>query len=252
MMKKFIENNNIKIENGVISYIDFDTKKEVTKPFTIDIKKIHDRFKTFNYQKEYESYGKIKNEAIENFQMLPFAYVYYYYIAKNLDVPSPAQFVDEYFNLFCKQIDSNKYTFKEEYLISKENIIFDKASLANRILRSYNSFNREIEFLINFINTFKDVNVTYNLETDLFDGVDLKVECNNKTFGIAEYVFTNRSKQFKSKKNTNRHDYSAIKMIDVIANFSYPDRNITKYGQIFCYDSNTLKNVHKQILEQSK
>ncbi len=247
-MKKFIENNNIKIENGLISYIDFDTRKEITKPFIIDINKIHNKFKTFNYQKEYESYGKIKDEAIERFQMLPFAYVYYYYIAKNLDVPSPREFVNEYFNLFCKKADNNKYTFKEEYLISDKNIIFDKAALAARILRSYNSFNREIEFLINFINTFKDVNIIYNLETDLFSGVDLKVEYNKKTFGMAEYVFTNRSKQFKEKKNTNRHDYSAIKMIDVIANFSYPDKNVTKYGQIFCYDNNTLKNVYKQIV----
>ena len=245
-MKKFILENNITIENGYINYISFYTRKNIKKEFNVKLSTIHQKMKEMDYVNEYNSCNKRISEEIENYAMMPFAYVYYYYFAENLNIPSPKEFVDKYFELFCEK-KGDKYTFKEEYVIADKNIVFEYDDLKGRILRSYNSFNREIEFLLNVLNNCKDFKIKYNLYTDLFDGVDLSIDYNNNHFGVAEYVSTKRSKSFKSRKNNTRHDYSDLNMIDIVAVFGGEHRNVVKYGEIFCYNNNTLKYLVNKI-----
>ncbi len=124
-MKKFVSANNISIKNREISYVDFETGEKITKKFNIKLANIHKKFKEINYTKEYNKSGKVINENIENYAMMPFAYVYYYFLAENLTIPTPQEFVDKYFSMFCVKMKNGKYIFNKKYLISKENIEFE-------------------------------------------------------------------------------------------------------------------------------
>ena len=245
-MRNFIAANDIFVKNGMITYIDFLTREKITKKFDIKLSNLHKKMKNINYKKQYNKAGKIINKDIENYAMMPFAYVYYYYIAENLTIPTPQEFVEKYFQMFCVRLESGNYIFNEKYLINNKNIEFKYNDLKCRILRSYNSFNREIEFLINLYHNC-NFDLEYKLSTDLFDGIDLIVKNNNKIFGIAEYVYTKRSESYKKIKNNIRHDYSNIEMIDIIAKFNGPEKNIIKYGDIFCYNESVMRSVIEKI-----
>ena len=250
-MKNFIKGNNIRLENGLIFYTDVETKKQIKKPFTLTLDSVHEKLSEIKYEKEYKECKGVKDYTIERTRMIPFAYVYYYHIAKNMQIPTPKEFVDEYFELFCEKKENNKYTFKQKFNISgRKNIEFDYLSLKARILRSYNTFNREIEFLIKLNERMKDIKITYNLYDDLFSGIDLTTEYKNKKIGIAEYVNTKRSKKFKNDKNDHRQNYENKEMIDVIATFDGKKKNVCSYGEVFCYDDKTVWKLEKQIKEK--
>lgn len=247
-MKKFIEQNNIKLENGRISYTDINTGKQINKEFLLTLDDVHKRLSKIEYEKEYEKCKNIKDYTIERTRMIPFAYVYYYHVAKNMQIPTPNEFVDEYFDMFCNKNKEDKYEFKKEYNISgRGDISFDYLALKARILRSYNTFNREIEFLIKLTEKAKDIKVIYNLYDDLFSGMDLIIKYKDKTIGIAEYVDTKRSRKLKEDKNDHRQNYNGKEMIDVVATFGGKDKNVCSYGEVFCYDDKTVWKLEKQI-----
>ena len=246
-MSNFISDHNITIKDGKIYYVDMKTNESVEKDFKISLSSIHTQLMMMDYEREYEKTKKIKDPVIENYKMPQFAFVYYYFLAQYLRIPTPEELVDEYLSLFCIKIDKTKYTFKEEYLY-KENIVFEKNALAARILRAYNSYNREIEFFINLTEKFDEAKIEYDLVKDLHDGIDLTIEFEEKTYGIATYVGTNKSLEYKSKKNDYRHDYSNIEMIDIVAIMHGPDKNVTKFGDTYVYKNTVIYDLADKIM----
>ena len=247
-MKKFVAHNNIEIKNGKISYIDMKSRQKVEKEFKVSLSDIHEKLRKVEYVKEYDKCKDIKDTEIERTKMIPFAYVYYYHFAKNLQIPSPNEFVDEYFDMFCYKKKNGMFAFKKEHDIScKPNFEFKYLELKGRILRSYNTFNREIELLVKLSERLKGMNIEYNLFKDLFSGVDLTITHQGKKVGIAEYVSTKRSKEWKIEKNENRHNYDDKRMIDVIAVFGGKDKNVCSFGEVYCYDDDTVKKIERQI-----
>lgn len=243
-LKNFIKNNNIKIENGIITYFDLETRQKASKKLLVNLKDVHDKMCKVEYLKEYQKVSHTRYEESEGISMMPFAYVYYYYFAKNLQIPYPNEFVKTYFKMFCYKKQNGKWAFKERYDIThKKDFEFRYAALKARILRSYNSFNREIELLIK-LNIQKDMKIEYDLYNDLFLGIDLKILYNNKQIKIAEYVGTSRSKMHKHHKN-DIHDYDK-NTIDVIAVFHGDNKNVCSYGEIYCYDNNVITKLKKR------
>lgn len=106
--------------------------------------------------------------------------------------------------MFCIQNSSGTYKLKNKYLISEDNITFEKNALLARILRAYNSYNRELELLIRLKEKFqKKVIVKYDSVADLCCGIDIITTYNStkpKEFGLATYVNTSRSTSYKTKK----------------------------------------------------
>lgn len=251
--KSFIEENNIAILKNTIKYYDLDEKKIIKKTLPLTIESIHKHLESFKYQKLYNKV-KSTNDNIEKYRMIPFSYIYYYFIAKNLRLPSPQEYIDIYINTFCIKLESGKFTFKEEFLIAQDNIEFEYNELASRMLRAFNSFNREIEFLFNIYEhlDLSKALIKYELADDTLDGIDfmvLNLET-QKYIGIATYVGTARSNNFKNRKNTTRHDYSNINMIDVVANM--PSRynnncNVISCGDVYIYSNNVVEDVIRQL-----
>ena len=81
---------------------------------------------------------------------------------------------------------------------------------------------------VNLTEKFEDAEIEYDLVKDLHDGIDLILKFEGKTYGIATYVGTNNSFEYKSKKNDYRHDYSNVEMIDIVAIMRGPEKNVTK------------------------
>jgi len=77
-----------------------------------------------------------------------------------------------------------------------------------------------------------------------------QIEYKGSVFGIAEYVSTKRSKSFKEKKNTLRHEYNKVKMIDVVAVLGGYNKNTIRYGDVCCYSSNEISNLICKIKNQ--
>ena len=75
------------------------------------------------YLREYQKVNHTRYEESEGISMMPFAYVYYYYFAKNLQIPYPNEFVRTYFKMFCYKKQNGKWAFKERY-----DIIFRSAN----------------------------------------------------------------------------------------------------------------------------
>ena len=146
--------------------------------------------------------------------------------------------------MFCEKQANGNYKFNNEYSTQIE---FTYEELTSRMLRSYNSFNREIEFILNLMDKSTKFDIEYDLCRDLFDGIDLTIAYQNKIYGIAEYVDTGRSKAFKNKKNTTRHDYSNFEMIDVTAKMSGDECNVVEYGDIYCYDNQVVYDLENDI-----
>ena len=242
----FITNNNIEIKNGTITYIDFNTKQKIVKKFKVNLDDIHKKMYNIKYLEEYHKVNYTSYDEIEKITMMPFAYIYYYYFVKNLQIPYPNEFVRAYFNMFCYKKQNGKWAFKKRYdITNKKNFEFRYAALKARILRSYNTFNREIELLVKLNKYLPEMKIEYDLFNDLINGVDLTIFYNNKRVGIAEYIGTSRSKMYKTNKN-RIHNYN--NMINVIAIFHGKNKNTSQYGEVYCYDNNTLQKIKNDIM----
>lgn len=252
--ESFIEDNQIVISKNAISFKNLKNGGKIEKLFTLTLQEAREQFKKTDFQRKYEEIGKAKSTEVEDYKMIPFAYMYYYMLAKNLRVPMPDELAEEYINTFCVKNPDGTYKFKDKYLISTSNLIFNKNDLIGRIFRAYNSYNRELDLLLQLREKFKGKAVVkYDSVADLCCGVDLIVTTYNKVkpkeYGLASYVSTSRSSAYKYRKNTLRHDYSKLNMIDVIAHMGGTEKNIIQCGDVFTYESKVIDKLYKEILD---
>lgn len=188
------------------------------------------------------TYSTYRDDNLENSSIPFFNYVFYYLFAKNLKIPTMNEIVHEYIGRYCIRAGNYKYRIKEEY-IKNNSFTFTKEALIGRVFRAYYSFFREIDLLWS-INQYSDIHAKYRFQADL-DGIDLIVftRTQNK-YCLATYWSSNRSKEFKKKKNENRHDYSKYNMIDVVL-----ERGVNDYDMrgISIYNKNTIEDLHKMF-----
>lgn len=249
-MKKFIERYNITIKDSRIDFTNLETNAKTEKLFDLNLDDVHDQISKIEYEKEYKNNGKIVDKEIENFQMMPFVFAFYYLLVLNMKIPTPTQVTDFYVKMFCTKIQKGIYTFKPEYLDEGRNITFKYTSLKARLLRAYNSYIREIELFMQLKKELKDkANVEYSMIDDLYNGVDISVNYNGTKYSLATYVETKRSCGFKNRKNKYRHDYSDFNNIDVKAIMSGPEKNVIEYGDVKVYKPQVVKDIVKKMKE---
>lgn len=246
-MESFIRENNIIIKGKRISYRDIETGTNISRPLMLTLEKIREQFREIDYDGTYGKFRTV-DDRIENCRMYPFAFAYYYFVAVHDRIPTPDEFISQYFNLFCEEI-GDSFRFKEEYVLTDGDFVFRKEELVPRILRSYNSFNRELEFILNFRRLAKGtgIRIWYDMARDLFDGLDFIISYKGEEAGIATYVGTKRSAGFKERKNTVRHDYSEIRTYDLVAIFGGSDKNVYRNGDVFTYSDNAVLNLINEI-----
>ena len=166
---------------------------------------------------------------------------YYFFVWTYMRIPSLSEYIQMYFAVYCNECEDGKFTFKEE--VDNSGITFTKEQLIGRVSRSYNSFTREIHLLLLLREKFH-ANVGYDLKWDL-NGVDLLVKVGGKYVGIATYVESARSNNYKQRKNTVRHDYSKIRMVDMRAELKEAESSTYSVHNVKLYRPEYVARVYQ-------
>lgn len=215
------------------------------KTLSASYEAILEQFKDIKFEQPYnkDTISKFRTIKIEHYPIPYLNFIYYFLFCEKERIPTLDEFIKGYFNFYCIQIGENKYQFKKEY--DSNQLIFYEEELVGRLSRGYNSFNREIQVLY-FLKQFPDLQVSYDLNVDLEEGIDITVKYKNKTYSLAIYVDTYRSNKYKHKnKNTIRHDYSKYNMIDIVAKFGSKNSNCYDLNGIWLFKDSYLKNIIK-------
>lgn len=206
---------------------------------------IKDNIKYVNlYSKEEKN--KYMDNKIENVELPYMNFAFYSYLTAYKKIPTFEELLKNYKELYLIETKDKNYKVKEN-IVGCENIIISPNFLKGRIFRSYYSFIREVH-LLSIIQSFIP-NAYYDFKKDL-NGIDI---CLDDNTGIASFVYTNRSKDFKEKKNSYRHDFSNIKLLDLPAyiNPLDPKYNCVSINKINLYNADMVKKEIKKFLKEA-
>lgn len=225
------------------------------KPNSVDIEDIHNEMKAVDYNNFYRNIGgrNAKNYLFEHIHAPEIAYTYYFLFTRDMKIPSVEYLCNIYLSKYF-DCSNNKYKLKDCYAdIEDCHVYFNRYDIFGRICRAYNSFNREVELLYNLFK-YEDFESCYDLRTDVFDGIDISINYNNKLYGIFVYQDSINANKYRSIKSTTRHKFSNLNAVLLPAIFlSHDDKvsNIVDYGDIGVFSKSTVDDVREVIVNGS-
>lgn len=190
-----------------------------------NIETTHTSIEEMLYNKEYIS-NSDKDETTENKIRFPmFNMSFYKFIEEFKMIPSQKQFVEYY--LLINQNDYNIKIYKK----NEEKLHFLKC----RLYRTYPSLVRDIHFSL-FIkehtNETKNNFVFYDKQMDLENGIDVGMVIKGKLYGVALFVGTERSYEFRKEKEKNRVKlFENVNYVELPKIIDYRDKKIQLYGE---------------------
>jgi len=151
--------------------------------------------------KDYDLiFPQLRDKEVEWKISFPFfVETYLNLIKENGKIPSQHEFVIEYFERNTEEINK---------LIDRDG---KKRALAARLRRTYPSLVRDTYFL-SLLNE-NDIDAYYDMEKDVYEGIDMVVNYKGETFFVHCYVNTSYGTKARHKKNS-RHDFEG-KHIDI-------------------------------------
>lgn len=182
-------------------------------------------------------------EYLENYALPFMNFIYYYWMFRLERIPTFEEFQKGYFQMYCDRIGKDTYTFKNFF--DSTDLQFTEKLMIGRVFRSYNSFHREVDFLFQMAK-YEDIEIQYRFKDDM-NGIDFTIKYKDKIYGLASYLDTKRSVNYKIRKNTIRHDYSDIEMIDVIAKLNKEDTNCDVVKGIYLYSPKYIETMYNEI-----
>lgn len=222
------------------------------KEINITLKEIRDQLIKIGNNCPYghDNYSQFYSSAVEKYGLPYMNYVYYFLFFQQLKVPTFQEFFDMYVYLYCDVLPNGLYTVKNYF--DPSDFCFTKEALMGRIYRSYNSFHRELEFLFQF-KEYDDISIWYDFQDDL-NGIDFTVIYKGVHFGLATYIASENSYQWKQRKNNVRHDYSNLNIIDIVAKFKKedPDFNCVSRNGIFTYSPKFVAKKYFEIIKAAE
>lgn len=238
------------IKDGVIAYFDIHSMREKVSPLTMSSTEFRGIIKTFDYEKTYAGMPKwSEKNGVERLKAIPFSYHYYSYVAKNGTPPSPEQYVNSYVKDYMNVFTLNGITygkFKARFHTVCSDKAFILKNMKSRILRAYNSFNRELALLIMMQEMAGDkFSVIYDIHLDMDDGIDILVKKGNLSVGIATFVNSRKANEEKNRKRQNyKHN---IEIMDYAAEKSGTHKNVTFYGDVMLYSTESVKEYVEEL-----
>lgn len=214
------------------------------KPFTMTIDSFMASVKENGFSRPYtqQNADLYRSDAMENHAIPYMAYAFYQFIWDEMKVPSQDEFINKYFELFVQGVRGGKYTFKAQY--DSNPITFTREELVGRLSRSYCSYLREIQLMLT-LGEYRQIDVEYDFRDDLFGGIDLAIwrKRDDRFFGIASYVDTARSNEWKQgAKNTSRHSYKD-EMIDMKASLRRDSNSSVEVNGVKLYSKSFIDGV---------
>lgn len=149
-----------------------------------------------NSIKDYEiTILKHKNQRVEKELELPIMLTAFYsFVTKNNKIPSQKECWENYYRINKKYFDTNN--FNDDEL---------KGIKARVSYRSYTALIRELHFSKFLSENLPSYKVKFNIDLDMYEGIDTMIETKNKFYGIDLFVSSPDSDEFRNKKKTNRH-----------------------------------------------
>lgn len=197
-------------------------------PFGVTKKSIEDQIRKFPYTGQ----GRKKDARVEYGVRLPmYAKVFYANVFFLDRIPSPEEFMESYLSQTCfsESTVEGHVTFIDE---RSRKYTLDKEAIIARGLRAYPSLLRDLHFYVTLVESGKFENVSYSTEKD-FQGTDVTVVHNGKEYGVALFVDTARSRDFKQRKE-GRHDEDYKSVICLPIDMSYGGLK-AKVGDYYLY-----------------
>lgn len=238
------------IKDGIITYFDIHTMREKTTHLTMSSTEFKAIIKTFDYKNAYEGMPKwSEKNGVERLMAIPFSYHYYSYVAKHGTPPSPEQYVNSYVKDYINVFTLNGITygkFKARFHPVCSDKAFILKNMKSRILRAYNSFNRELALLIMMQEMAGDrLRVMYDIHLDMDDGIDILVKKGNSSVGIATFVNSYKANKEKNRKRQNYHHN--IEILDYAAEKSGRNKNVTFYGDVMLYSVSSVRAYVREL-----
>lgn len=224
--------------------------KKVVKKHNITYEDIVEQLKKIKYQEFYDSIGgkDAYNTKLEHSKMPSICRLYYSLFVKDARIPDCQYLVDEYVHRYCYQLQSGKYVIKDKYKEYDYYLDFTYEDVAGRVLRAYNSFNREIA-LLTYLFKYKDkFKIRYSYYEDYVDGVDICVRTKDKKFGLATYVSSRNSNRHRQHKKDCFYKKSKFIMFDLPARISINTKSV---GDVEIYSEEYIDEVIEKILSYS-
>lgn len=246
----FDDFRNLTIKDGVITYFDIQTMKEKKTQLNMSSREFKAIIKNFDYKNAYAGMPKwSEKNGVERLKSIPFSYHYYTYVAKHGAPPSPEQYVNSYVKDYINVFTLNGVTygkFKARFHTGCSNKAFILRNMKSRILRAYNSFNRELALLIMMQEMAGDrLRVMYDIHLDMDDGIDILVKNGNSSVGIATFVNSHKANEEKNRKR--QHYKHNIEILDYAAEKSGRNKNVTFYGDVMLYSVDSVRAYVREL-----
>ena len=238
----------IKITKNYIEYEEDGKKVRHTNIPSLD--EIRDQIISLEYMKYYKAIGgkKARDNKLENYKIPAMVHTYYYIFAKTGQIPTVQDVCDEYIKKYVNVFKNGFAALKKEYKPNGEDLVFNVKDLKGRICRAYNSWNREIDLLINLIENYgNEFNFYYSFYDDYKKGVDIVAYDKKGTrFEIATYFSSTSSKKYKEIKNNFRHNY-INRQINLEAYFEGENANVIEFGDAKLYNNVAVKYIYSEL-----
>lgn len=193
----------------------------VSEPFTTQ--KIEEQVKKMTYHGK----GVERDLWVENARLPSFVETFYSTVFALGRLPEDEEFVQCYLKAHFVPVDEESYKFKDE---SRGRQVFSRAGLRGRALRAYPSLVRDFHFVLLCQESDLFEAVTYSMNSDYFDGIDLFVKYKGKVYAVDLYANTNAAKRMREVKK-DRHKPSPWPRIAVKRNISGTNTQIFLYGE---------------------
>lgn len=243
---------NIKICGKYIEYEDSSAKHEKHRIEEIpSVDEFRHQVLNIDFVKFYNSIGgkNARDNKLEAYKIPAMVHTYYYLFATTGCVPSPEEvcnaYIAKYVNVF---MDGRRGALYKEYKPDGVDLAFKLDDLRGRICRAYNSWHRELDLLLNLIEKHGDeFNFYYSFFDDYIKGVDIVVYDNKKNrCDISTYFCSGISKDYKTIKNSSRHEYK-YRTFDAIAYFDGEKKNVIPVGDSFVYDDSVIDEIYQEL-----
>jgi hypothetical protein len=226
--------------------------EQIEKPFAYSKEKMERFFKLNGFEKPYrrENEWKYRTDRMEHHAIPYMAYAYYVFVFEKGRCPNLDEFIARYFKQFVVEAGDGKFRFQDKY-DGGENFEFSREELVGRLSRAYNSYNRELHLLLS-LQEYEGFSVRYDFNEDIFGGIDIVVTRNDgKCFGIASYVDTRRSNEWKEDvKNVRRHEYT-VDMIDMKASLKERSDSVLCLNGIDLYSKSFVDSIVRERIMAS-
>lgn len=187
----------------------------------------------------YSGENLLRDAEVEKAKLPPFALAFYKFLFFKGQIPTEQELWAQYLIAHYGVLDETRIQFFRKGAWR----VYNADAVKARLLRSFPSLIRDFHFFVLCQESGRFQEVKYSLRDDYFNGVDLTVTYQNKTFRVAVMLNSERARQFKEQKYS-RH--AATSEQEVVMLFDLP-RSEQNKGKIKLFSSQHIQQLITEL-----